>query len=114
MKPLVLPCRGTRIKLLKKWQLANCSVGIGNSGDRLPLDQSPVEEAGDPIINSLAVGDSVSTIDEVEMGELAALLLLLLPLSDLASTDPLRLPIFFDLRSAVLDSFRKTSSKSSL
>lgn len=85
---------------------------MGNTGDRLLLDQSPVEEAGDPIMNSLAVGDSVSTIDEaeVEAGELTTLLLLLLPLSDLASTDPLRLPIFFDLRSAVLDSFRKTSS----
>lgn len=118
MKPRVLPCRGTKMKFEKKWQLASCSVGMlsrpsavgddADAGDRLPSS-----DGGDRM-NSLTMGDSAPS--EVA-GELALLALLLLA-SD--STEPLRIPLLRERRSLDLELSmlllllsRKTSSKSS-
>lgn len=105
MKPLVQPWRGTRMKLEKKWQLANCSVGMLSCGEMLLL---LLPSALGERMNSRAMGDSESS-EHVVDGELTAL-----PLSDLLSTEPLRPPAFCARRSVALVSLRKTRSNSSL
>lgn len=108
MKPRVLPCLGTKMKLEKKWQLASCSVGMLSKPAEVGDDDQPPSSDGERM-NSLAMGDSEPS--EVA-GELA-LLALLLPASD--STDPLRMPPLRERRSVDLEVslLRKTSSKSS-
>lgn len=102
MNPRVLPCRGTRMKLLKKWHDASCSVGMLRS----LVKPSPAGER----MNSRAMGDSESrdevTGDEAALGP---------PVVAMVATELLR-PVVFrcTLRSVARVSLRKTRSKSSL